>query len=307
MGLRFDVLAAVAVGVLAAALPANAQERVEISGTSVTLTPPPGFTARARGLEDGAGSSVTIGERPADAYSELAELFGSAKNLSAGYAAQGVTIRSVRQIATPAGPVPFASGTQSTNGREIVKYLALLKGDKTVLVTFNIAGRSLSEADAEALVRSVEIARAPTLEEQLAGLPFTFEAIEPFQVTDVIARSTVTLAVPGAREASGRQPVIVIGRGQSQAMMGDEARVAVELLRGTSGFREATITAQGPTTFAGGAGYVVTAVVADRTVVQYLRIVPGGLYLRLLARGQTSAMQSAEATIRSIAESVEPN
>ena len=84
--------------------------------------------------------------------------------------------------------------------------------------------------------------------------------------------------------------------------MGDEARVAVELLKNTGGLREATITAQGPATFAGGAGYVVTAVVEDRTVVQYLRIVPGGAYLRFLARGQTGAMQSAEATITAIAD-----
>jgi hypothetical protein len=40
--------------------------------------------------------------------------------------------------------------------------------------------------------------------------------------------------------------------------------------------------------------------------VQYLRIVPGGGYLRLLARGETSAMQGAESVIAEIASSVEP-
>ena len=114
-------------------------------------------------------------------------------------------IRGVRQLSTPAGPALFASGTQSTNGREIVKYLALLKGDKTVLVAFNIADRGFSEADAEAVLRSVEIAPAPTLEERLAGMPFTFEAIEPFRVTNVIPRSTVTLGLAGRprRRAAG--------------------------------------------------------------------------------------------------------
>ncbi len=138
-------------------------------------------------------------------------------------------------------------------------------------------------------------------------MPFTFEAIEPFRVTNVIPRSTVTLGLGGPAETPARQPVIIIGRGESRAVMGDEARVAVELLKNTGGLREATVTAQSPATFAGGAGYVVTAVVEDRTVVQYLRIVPGGAYLRFLARGQTSAMQSAEATITAIAESVQPN
>ena len=82
--------------------------------------------------------------------------------------------------------------------------------------------------------------------------------------------------------------------------------MAVELLRNTGGYREAQITSQGPAAFAGGNGYVVTAVVENRTVVQYLRIVPGGGYLRLLARGETAAVQSAEAVIAEIASSVEP-
>lgn len=303
---RWLVAAATLCGT-ALGVPAYAQDVISVPGTSVTLTPPAGFTVArgGKGLDNGAGSTITIGERPADAYAELAELFKSAKNLSAGYAAQKVTIRAIRQLDAPSGSVAFATGTQMVSGREQLKYLALLKGDKTVLITFNVANRSVSEADAETLLRSVVLTPAPTLEEQLAGLPFTFELSEPFRV-GVIARGTVTLAAGGDSPASSTQPVIVIGRGQSQALMGDEPRVAVEVLKSTGGFREAAITSQGPTTFAGGAGYVVTAVVEDRTVVQYLRIVPGGAYLRLLARGQTGPMETAEAAITAIAGSVEP-
>ncbi len=286
---------------------ASAQDGITVPGTSVTLVPPAGFAVArgGRGLDNGAGSTITIGERSAAAYPELAELFRSAKNLSAGYAAQQVTIRAIRQIDTPSGPVAFASGTQRNAGREQVKYLALLKGDKTVLITFNIADRSLSEADAEALLRSVSLAPLPTQDEQLAALPFTFEVIEPFRVTSVVGRTTVTLATTDVSAASSTQPVIVIGRGQSQALMGDEARVAVDLLKNTGGYRDAVIASQEPVPFAGGNGYRIRAVVADRTVVQYLRIVPGGAYVRLLARGQTGAIELAEETIAAIAASVE--
>ncbi len=114
----------------------------------------------------------------------------------------------------------------------------------------------------------------------------------------------MTLETGNDEQPANSRPVIVIGRGQSQAIMGDEARVAVELLKNTAGFREAVVTAQSPATFAGGAGYVITAVIEDRTVVQYLRIVPGGAYLRLLARGPTAAIQAAEPTITEIANSV---
>lgn len=296
------VLVAAAAAAAAPLSRADAQERVSIAGTSVTLIPPPGFTVSrgTRGLENAAtGSSITIGERPAQAYAELAARFSSAKGLSDGYAQQNVTIRSVRRID---GRIPFAAGRQTTDGKDIAKYLALLQGDKTVLVTFNIADRSFTEADAEAVVRSVELAPGPTLEERLAGLPFTFRAVEPYSVAQVIPRQAVTLEVEGDAE----QPEIVIGGGRSQALMGDEARVAVELLRATGReWRDAAIVAQGPAPFAGGDGYVVSAVAGDRTSMQYLRIVPGGAYLRLLARGTTSAVENAKGVIAEIAATVE--
>jgi hypothetical protein len=121
-------------------------------------------------------------------------------------------------------------------------------------------------------------------------------------VANIIPRQAVTLEVEG----DSAQPEVVIGYGRSQALMGEEARVAVELLRSTGGYRDAQIAAQGPTAFAGGTGYVITAIVEQRTVVQYLRIIPGGGYLRLLARGETNAVQSAEAVVAEIASSVEP-
>lgn len=301
-------LARLAVGVaMAAALSFIApgisqQERLAVRGTSVTLTPPPGFTpARSgRGIENTAtGTSITISETSAQSYTELAERFSSAKRLSEGYAQQKVTIRSVRRVD---GKIPFAVGRQATNsGKEVTKYYGLLQGDKTVLVTFTLGDTSFTEADAEAVLRSIEIAPEPSLEEKLAELPFTFRAVEPYAVDSVVARQAVTLEVAGDE----RQPVVIIGHGRSQALMGDEARVAVELLRNTGGYRDAQITTQGPAPFAGGDGYLLTAVVENRTVVQYLRIVPGGVYLRLLARGETAAMQGAESVIREIASTVE--
>jgi hypothetical protein len=302
IAVRLIAAAAAMAGAVLVAPALAQQERLAIRGTSVTLTPPPGFTPSrsARGIENGAGTSITISETSAQSYAELAQRFSSPKSLSEGYAQQKVTIRSVRRVD---GKIPFAIGRQATNsGREVTKYYGLVQGDKTVLVTFTVGDATFTEADAEALLRSIEIAPEPTLEERLAELPFTFRAVEPYAVDDIISRQAVTLEVEG----DGAQPVVVIGYGRSQALMGDEARVAVDLLRGTGGYREAQITAQGPAPFAGGDGHVLTAVIENRTVVQYLRIVPGGAYLRLLARGETSAMQGAESVIAEIASSVEP-
>ena len=289
---------------LALAAPALAQqERLTVRGTSVTLIPPPGFTASrtGRGIENAStGTTITISEAAPEAYAGLAERFKSAKSLTDGYADQGVTIRSVRTIAPN---IPFAIGRQTENGKDLTRYLALLKGDKTVLVSFTIPDRTFTEADAEAVLRSIELTPEPTLEERLSGLPFLFSAVEPFAVKDVINRQAVNLEVKGGDRA---QPTITIGSGRSQALMGEEARVAVELIKNTGGYREAQITSQEPATFAGGKGYRVTAVIEDRTAVQYLRIVSGGGYIRLFARGTTTAMQNAEQVITEIAGSVEP-
>ena len=300
-------LSRLAAGALAAAAlvvsPAGAQqERLPIRGTSVTLTPPPGFTASRteRGIENtSTGTKITISEAAAEAYAGLADRFKSAKSLTEGYADQNVTIRSVRTID---GKIPFAIGRQTKNGKDMTRYLALLKGDKTVLVSFTIPDRSFTEADAEAVLRSIELTPEPTLEDRLAELPFVFSAVQPYAVKDVINRQAVNLEVAGDRA----QPTITIGYGRSQALMGEEARVAVELVKNTGGYREAQITSQEATMFAGGNGYRVTAVIEDRTAVQYLRIVSGGGYIRLFARGTTSAIQNAEAVIAEIASSVEP-
>jgi hypothetical protein len=305
---RRFILAVAAAGALAVTLLAGAQERIAISGTSVTLTAPAGFTPARSGVENEAtGSTITISETSAAAYAELAERFSSAKNLTAGYAAQGTTIRGVRRIRVGDTDVPFATGRQSKDGKELVKYLALLKGDKTVLVMFTIADRAFTEADAEAVVRSIELTPGPTLEQQLAELPFSFRVVEPFSVKEVIPRQAVTLEIAGGEGGSNDPLVVVIGRGRSQALMGDEPRVAMELLTRTGGFRDVLISSQEPAAFAGGDGYVIKGVVENRGVVQYLRIVAGGAYLRFLARGETSAMQGAEAVITEIAQSVEPD
>jgi len=301
---RFVSLAAasLAFAALVSAVPVLAQqERLPIRGTSVTLILPPGFTAsRDRGIENTTtGTTITISEAGADAYPELAERFKSAKSMSDGYAEQNVTIRTVRTID---GEIPFAVGRQTKNGKDLTRFLALLKGDKTVLVSFTIPGRDFTEADAEALLRSIELTPEPTLEQRLSEIPFVFSAAEPYVVKDVINRQAVNLEVKGDKT----QPTITIGYGRSQALMGEEARVAVELIKNTGGYREAQITAQEAVTFAGGKGYRVTAVIEDRTAVQYLRIVSGGGYIRLFARGTTSAVQNAEQVIAEIAGSVEP-
>ena len=120
IGSRLTAATLAAVAALALASSAGAQqERIAIRGTSVTLTPPPGFTPSrsAAGVENTAtGSTITISEQARETYADLAERFSSAKSLTDGYAQQKVTIRGVRRID---GKIPFAIGRQLTSGKDV--------------------------------------------------------------------------------------------------------------------------------------------------------------------------------------------
>jgi hypothetical protein len=211
----------------------------------------------------------------------------------------------VRDLTIGDARVPFASGRQTVQGgREVGKYFALLKGDKTVLVTFTIADRDFTEADAEAVVRSVELTPGPTLEERLAQLSFSFSVVEPFRVTDIRGRDLVTLVIGDGSDATRSQPTIVIERALARAEPGDEPRIAAELVRGVGGFRTAELVEQRPTSFAGGDGYFVAAAFEGRTLVQYLIVLPGGAYLRLVARGDAGVMERVTEAITAIADSI---
>jgi hypothetical protein len=285
-------------------------EPLSIPGTSVAMTAPAGFTVSHdfTGLENTeTGSSILIAELPAEAYTELAELFTHADDLVARFAPQGVRITGTRELAVDGARVPFAVGRQLAQGVEFAKYVAMFKGENTVLITFSIADSGgFSESDAEAAVRSVTLTHAPTIDEKLALQPFTFHAIAPFRVSDVLAGNAVVLTTFDGADPSGTKPVLVLTQAPTTARPGDESKFAEQLLRRMSDFADARIEEQGPTTFAGGRGHFIAAVFEARTVQQYLRVLPDGSYLRLVSRGETDAMESVAAAIIEVANSVQP-
>jgi hypothetical protein len=57
--------------------------------------------------------------------------------------------------------------------------------------------------------------------------------------------------------------------------------------------------------FAGGQGAYVSAVVENRTVFLFLRVLPGGSYLQLLAVGETMAMADVRDAVKELAASVD--
>jgi hypothetical protein len=295
-----------------AVVPAASAQMVRIPGTSVALTPPPGFTvARGGGLENAAtGSSVSIAELPPDGYAKLAQTFTSPKTASAGFASQGIRITRIDQLAVDSGQVPLAVGDQALSGRQFKKYITVMGGPKfqtnAVLITFNLTDASpLRQADVEQVLRSVRLARVETSEEKFARLPFTFKAVAPFHAADVIGGgATALLSTFEGSDPSGRKPMLMINRGSTEAGPEETARTAEQILRGMSGFADAELTEQKPVPFGGGDGYFISAEAQGRTMLQFLRVLSNGTYVRLVARGETSALEEARSAVTEIADSV---
>jgi hypothetical protein len=307
--------AACALGLLTLGLVSagNAQP-TRIPGTSVTMTAPPGFRVSRNppGLQNAeTGSSIVIAELPPESYSEAAAVFSSPKTASNRYSGQGIRITRVEQLAVGAGQVPLAIGGQAENGREVRKYITVMGGDaqsntKTTLITFSIAAADpLRQSDVEAAVRSVALARVPTLDEKLARLPFTFKAIPPFRTVDVVNEGTgAMLATFEGSDPSAAKPIIVISRAGTSAAPSDVPQMSERLIRGMNEFREAQVTEQKPTVFVGGEGYFMAAVSGNFGILQFTRVLPGGRYVRLFARGEPSALEAVRDAVAEIASSV---
>ena len=310
--MRIASLLACALASVAFASQASAQ-LVRIPGTLVALSAPQGFKiARTfRGLENTReGSSITVEEFPPEMHPQIAGAFSSPKTASTRFESQGVRITRIEPLTLASGEIPLAIGGQAYNGLEFTKYIALMGGPRagtnTVLISFNLSGTSsLGRSDVEAILRSVAIARVPTLEEKLSQLPFKFRAVAPFRVVDALPGAAVILSTSERVDPEGKKPMVVIGKVGTDATPAEVAQADEHELRSIPGFKDAPITERQPAPFAGGQGHFVSAVADGKTVLQFLRVLPGGSYVRLMATGETSAIEDARAAVVEIASSVE--
>lgn len=299
------------VAALSLALDASAQ-LVAVPGTHVALAPPQGFTlARTfSGFENArGGSSITVEEMPPNAAADIAAAFSSPKGLTTRFASQGVRITRIDRVAVDSGEAPLAVGEQSFRGSEFVKYMTLLggrDGKNTVLITFNLsAATPLRQSDVEAVVHSVTIGRPPSLSEKLSQVPFKFEPAPPFHTADAMPGSAVILATLDGVDPEGKKPLVVIGKVPTSASPAENEQVNEREMRSVPGFREAPVTERRNVPFAGGTGNFISAAANGRTLMQFVRVLPGGSMMRLLATGDTPAIEGARRAILDIASSVQ--
>ena len=108
-----------------------------------------------------------------------------------------------------------------------------------------------------------------------------------------MAGTAVILATLDGIDPAGKKPLIVIGKVPTNASPAENEQVNEREMRSVPGFREAPVTERRNIPFAGGTGNLISAAANDRTVMQFIRVLPGGSLVRLLATGDTAAIEGA--------------
>jgi hypothetical protein len=299
-----------------AVAPASAQERKPVEGTSVSLTPPKGFepaTGFAGLMNKATQASVLVVEMPPEAYPQLSTLFADGDAAKAGFAKQNVTIAKREQLDVAGAKVPLLAGSQiAPNGAQFDKWIALFKGDKTVMITVQSPKTAkLPEAQVRAMVASVSLGKEPTIEVKLAALPFAIKPAAPFRVIDTLAGSGVMMTVGEKNtDPEGAQPLMIaVHQTVPSARPGQEEALAETLLKSTQNLEEATIAERRHLPFAGGEGMLLRGTFqhpngSAKAFVQYLGIGTGGRFVRLLAMVDEARLAELQPAIEQTAASI---
>ena len=303
-------MASSAVLALASFSPIASAQLVSVPGTSISLEPPAGFTLSEQfsgfvNLDD--FSSIVITELPLEGYPGIAATFSSIETATKNFASQGIVVEEVSTITVGEIQIPLLKGVQNVNNISVDKYIALLRGNTTILLVFNVTDRDrLEEAAVVAAIESIKIAPTPSVEEQIAQLPFTFEVAAPFQVLQTVSGSSVVITPNGEPDPSGKGPLIIIASSIGSVVeTSDLAVFAERLLRETRGFSAARITEQSQLDFAGGDGYFIKANVPEGSISQYLRSTANTSYVRLIVSGESQEVQRVMPAIQVIIDSVQ--
>jgi len=303
--------------VLAATLTgaAKAQQRQHINGTTVSLVPLDGFTPSSKfaGLESLATkASLVVVEFPPEAHDQLSKLFGDLDTASANFAKQNIVISEAEAFDTQAGPGRLLTGQQNAGGVTFDKWIVLLKGAKTVMITVQSPeDADLDGDDVLGMLKSVSLGAAPSIADKVSALPFTVAASPPFRIVDTLAGSGVLMVAGDLNvDPQGKQPLLIVAYQLSgTSAPGAVAATAETALRQTRDFQTAKIARNEPVTFAGMAGVLLSGTFdhangTNKRFVQYMAIAPEGRFVRMLAAADPATFETLQPAIAAVAGSI---
>jgi hypothetical protein len=286
----------------------------KITGTTVSLVPPGGFSRASdfAGLVNKeSNATILVVEFPAEAHDQMAALFANLDTVKTNFARQRVTIDTLETLDLPAGKAPLAIGTQTAGPLTFDKWVALLKGPKIVLLTVQAPQDAKLETQAvKAMLKTVVLGEPPSIDEKLATLPFTLTVSAPFRVIDTLGGLGVLMTVgPLNTDPADVQPSIIIAYQATPGIdAGNIEAISDTMLRGTRGYAEASIASKEPTKFAGVRGLRTrgtrkTSSGAEKQFIHDLAIAPGR-HIRLISSADEQQMRELQPAIDAIAKSI---
>jgi len=282
---------------LALSHPPAAFQASRVPGSSVTLEPPPGFTASSRfgGFERAdVQASIMVTEVP-----------GPFASVTGGLNARGLAARGMTLISSARREVDGKEGlllqvSQASNGVEFLKWM-LAAGDAKqttmIVATFpKSAAEDLSEAMRTAVLSARWTQRSSP--DPFEGLPFR---ITPTATLKIAGRmnNLLVLSETGSMQPQGPNAALfIVGSSVSPVQIDDLATYAETRAKQTKQMRDIRVSRQGSVTIAGTAAHELVAEGTDastgRAVTLYQVLLPeaGGYVLMqgLVASRRATAM-----------------
>lgn len=308
---------ALRIGLLAVALAAfaggaAAGDRLTVPGTAISMEVPDGFVLARdfsgfQNMKTGASIAVTVFAD--ETHPQLAAVISSVSAANEAFANEGIVLTEGEALPMTAGGVMLVlHGTQKVGSLTLDKWMALAGPGPTALFTFNLAEDTKPEAAAvRASLASVQFGEPPSIEEQLAALPYTMQASEPFRITAVMGGAAVAMATIDGPDATGKLPLVVVGWQIGGQQASSAAAIAEPLLRSTIGLADAVVETTLPVRLAGAVG-VKLGGTFDRNgtamaFVQYVAVL-NGQSVRVLATMKADEAATLLPVIDTIARSV---
>ncbi len=279
-----------------------------IPGKPIGMAPPPGFVLSKRfsGFEIAeSGASFLVTEFPPQAYSQIV-----AGMTEAALARQGIEVRQKRDVKVDGAAGLSLSATQTAGGRTVNKWILLLGGKAaTVMVAAqDVSGKVLSEENVRAVFASVRFRAVQSLDEQLAGLPFSVKSLSGFRIVRTFAGNGVSLT-KGPKDIvdDASQPVVIIVRPLAAAYPTnvEPSILSEQLIRSIKSIALARIGNTIKAPVAGADGHEVTGMAMDKatgkplTVTQWLRL-DTGKQIRVLALVPAGELDQLMPDLRSL-------
>ncbi|RDJ21672.1 hypothetical protein DWF00_25275 [Bosea caraganae] len=289
--------------------------KLTIAGTTVSLVPIKDFAPATgfAGLSNPATqASMLVTELPAVAYDQIAPKLATLDGAKLAFAPQRVDVQKLEQAEIAGQKAPLLSGKQMAGGTNFDKWIVLLKGARTVLITVQSPeDAKLDSAAVRAMLASITLGGEPSLADKLKALPFAITPAEPFRIIDTIAGSGVLMTVgPLDADPSGIQPMLIAAYQLSGASLGtDQLEATAEtLLKRLPGFSSVTIASRDKVRMGGSDGVLLAGTYSDKGIdkrfEQYLAIGKAGRYLQVIVSADVENFDGLKPAIKAIVDSV---